>query len=146
MMKKFLKYFVFSILCIEIINLFSFYQANAEDNDRYVYQNGDLRCPPNSSDSECKLINDGNEVVVMHTENDVTITKHVQKTETVGRYKVWFEIQNKGDTTTQVVESNTYVYLIADASATNENNLGDIKPALKSFYNILAKKNIYFTV
>ena len=145
MMKKFLKYFVFSILCIEIINLFSFYQANAEDNDRYVYQNGDLRCPPNSSDSECKLINDGNEVVVMHTENDVTITKHVQKTETVGRYKVWFEIQNKGDTTTQVVESNTYVYLIADASATNENNLGDIKPALKSFYNILAKKNIYFT-
>lgn len=145
MMKKFLKYFVFSILCIEIINLFSFYQANAEDNDRYVYQNGDLRCPPNSSDSECKLINDGNEVVVMHTENDVTITKHVQKTETVGRYKVWFEIQNKGDTTTQVVESNTYVYLIADASSTNENNLDDIKPALKSFYNILAKKNIYFT-
>lgn len=148
-MKKFLKYFVFSILCIEIFNIFSLYQVKAENNNlvqnEVVYQNGDLRCPPNSSASECQLKNNGAEAVVTYKENDVIITKHVQKTDTIGRYKIWFDIQNNGETTTQVVSSRAYVYFIADASSTNDGNLNTIKNALKSFYGILAKKNVYFT-
>ena len=148
-MKKFFKYFAFSILCIEIFNLFPFYQVNAVNDDQLkeevTYKNGDLRCPPNSSSSECQLINNGNEAVVTHKEHDVIITKHVQKTDTVGRYKIWFEIQNNGEITTQVVLSDTYVYFIADASSTNQENVGAIKNALKSFYGKLEEKQIYFT-
>lgn len=146
-MKKFMKYFIFSILTIEIFNVFSLYQVKADNqlNDEYIYKNGDLRCPPNASGSTCELRNNGEEVVVTHTEQDIVIKKHVKKTETIGRYKVWFELENKDKATTQIVSSNTYVYFVVDASATNEKNLGNISQALKSFYSILENKNIYFS-
>lgn len=143
-MKKLINIGVIIIVMIVIFSVVTKINVNAVENP----EKGDLMCPEGSVGNGCEEIRDETtgrvtEVRVSTTQNGITVTKYVRRTEIVGQYEVQFGVSGSGQVTSS---KNAYVMLILDGSSSlSDNYKNSVIPAAKLLASYLNQKgsNIY---
>lgn len=104
-------------------------------------EKGDLRCPKTSAGAKyCKEYIDGNGKVykteITVSNNDVKVTKVVEKTDNIGEYSVFFK--SEGEITNYV---SPYIVVLMDTSGSVKDDLETAKNAIINFSNDLKGSN-----
>ena len=129
-------------LVLIVILIFSMFLISVRADDAMnESEKGDLKCPDNSQKS-CKEIVDTNGKVIQvdvisgsfENDGDIQVTKHVKKTNVVGKYEVWFTVKGKNIQEEKISEE-VEIALILDASRTVKDNVPTIQKAANAFYN-----------
>lgn len=143
MSRKLFKTFNVCLILIILSSLFiSNIKVNAETNQETAIK-GDLRCPQGSTSctenkDEFGNVTSVNMVVGNLEQGGVQIVKVVEKTEVLGRYKIYFNVRGN-NVNQQKTAGDVYVYVIFDISATmnKADSVAGAQNAIKTFARTL---------